>query len=118
MLPDSYKILRNDWPYGVDERIVHLVVWLKFSLPSLPISSEHPNGDLTPTAQREIETFVDGTFARSCGGGQNVLWFWNWRGLKSVHAVEHFHVMLFDPDPGFVERITGGDVAMAERYTR
>lgn len=26
------KVLRNDWPYGVEKRIEHLVVWTKFSL--------------------------------------------------------------------------------------
>jgi hypothetical protein len=30
--------------------------------------------------------------------------------LKSVHAVEHFHVMLYDPDMAFVHAITNGDV--------
>jgi hypothetical protein len=31
-----------------------------------------------------------------------VIWFKNWKSLKSVQAVEHFHVMLFDPEPSFV----------------
>jgi hypothetical protein len=29
-----------------------------------------------------------------------------------VHAVEHFHVMLFDPDPKFLDEITGGGVPL------
>lgn len=44
-----------------------------------------------------------------------VIWFKNWKSLKSVQAVEHFHVMLFDPDDGFVQRITGGDVPLCRR---
>jgi hypothetical protein len=44
-----------------------------------------------------------------------VIWFKNWRSLKSVHAVEHFHVMLFDPDPGFVKEITNGDVPLSQK---
>jgi hypothetical protein len=44
-----------------------------------------------------------------------VAWFKNWRALKSVHAVEHFHVLLRDPDMAFVARITGGDVPLAAK---
>lgn len=29
----DFRVLVNDWPYGVDARIVHLVVWTKFELP-------------------------------------------------------------------------------------
>jgi len=39
-----------------------------------------------------------------------VAWFKNWKSLKSVHAVEHFHVMLYDPDMAFIHEITNGDV--------
>lgn len=42
-------------------------------------------------------------------------WFKNWAALKSVHALEHFHVMLYDPSPVFVERITEGDVPMSRK---
>jgi len=40
-----------------------------------------------------------------------MVWFKNWRTLKSIQALEHFHVMLFDPDPDLVHSITNGDVA-------
>lgn len=30
--PADYKILFNDWPYGIDPQIIHLVVWTKFEL--------------------------------------------------------------------------------------
>jgi hypothetical protein len=35
--------------------------------------------------------------------------------LKSVKTVEHFHVMLYDPDPEFVKDVTNGDVPLCER---
>jgi hypothetical protein len=35
--------------------------------------------------------------------------------LKSVHAVEHFHVMLYDPDPEFVKEVTNGDVPLSQK---
>lgn len=103
------KILYNDWPYGVDTRNVHLVIWTKFDLVSDPATD-----DLTPAARREVDDFVNTTFVSECGK-ENVIWFKNWSSLKSIHAVEHFHVMLFDPDLEFVRQITGGDVTLAEK---
>jgi hypothetical protein len=44
-----------------------------------------------------------------------VIWFKNWAALKSVRAVEHFHVMLFDPDAEFVREITHGDVPLSRK---
>ncbi|KAI5367208.1 hypothetical protein Slin14017_G022440 [Septoria linicola] len=105
--PDDYKILYNDWPYGVDERIVHLVVWTKFPLPPDPTSDI---GDLSPEVRLMIQDFVDTTFGR-----KDVIWFLNWASLKSIHSVEHFHVMLFDPDMQVVTRITHGDVALKDK---
>ena len=43
------------------------------------------------------------------------MWFRNWTSIKSVRSVEHFHVMLFDPDPAFVSEITGDDVPYCRR---
>ena len=104
---EDYKILYNDWPYGVDPRIIHLVIWTKFPLDEAPGTD-----DLTPEARRSIEKFVEGTFYAKLAR-EHVAWFKNWTSLKSVHAVEHFHVMLFDPDLEFVRFITNGDAAMS-----
>ncbi|KAI6981166.1 hypothetical protein KC318_g14611 [Hortaea werneckii] len=106
---EDYKILHNDWPYGVDPRIVHLVVWTKFDLPSDPVTD-----DLTPQTRHLINSFVDQLFVRKCAR-ENVIWFKNWGSLKSIHAVEHFHVMLFNPDKSFIDEITHGDVPLAEK---
>ncbi|KAI5861757.1 hypothetical protein GGS23DRAFT_130025 [Durotheca rogersii] len=103
------RVLRNDWPYGVDPRIVHLVVWTKFALPEDPAT-----GDLTDDARAEVDAYVQRTFT-SRVPPDRVIWFKNWRSLKSVHAIEHFHVMLYDPDPRFVDEITHGDVPLCER---
>ncbi len=53
------KIIYNDWPYGIDEKIIHLVVWSKFDLEDDPAID-----DLTPRMRREINQFVDGTFCK------------------------------------------------------
>lgn len=44
-----------------------------------------------------------------------MIWFKNWASLKSIHAVEHFHVMLFDPSPEFIDNVTNGDVPLFKR---
>ena len=56
---DDVRVLRNDWPYGIDKRIVHLVVWTKFALEDDPAT-----GDLTDTARAEIDSYVRKTFSK------------------------------------------------------
>lgn len=106
---DDIKILFNDWPYGIDSRIVHLVVWVKF-----PFEEDAVTGDLTDAARNEIDRYVDKTF-RAQVGVENCIWFKNWASLKSIHTVEHFHVMLFNPDKDFVNKITNDDVPLVDK---
>ncbi|KAI0555461.1 hypothetical protein F4679DRAFT_170268 [Xylaria curta] len=106
---EDIKILWNDWPYGLDKRIVHLVVWTKFDLEEDPAT-----GDLTEKARAEINHYVLKTFG-SRVPSDHYIWFKNWRSLKSVQAVEHFHVMLFDPDPAFIDEVTNGDVPLIQK---
>lgn len=108
---DEIKILRNDWPYGLDERITHLVVWTKFGIEEDPAT-----GDLTERAREQIDAFVRKKFAVGTRvDEERIIWFKNWASLKSVKAVEHFHVMLFDPDMELVREVTNGDVPFCER---
>lgn len=93
------------------------MVWTKFDLPAAPITTENPLGDLEPEVRKRVNAFVDETFVRVCGK-ESVIWFKNWGSLKSIHAIEHFHVMLFDPDMEFVRNITGGDVPLSEKVDR
>lgn len=122
---EDYKILYNDWPYGLDSRIVHLVVWTKFELKAVC-----QGGDMTDQTRAEIDAFIDKTFRSRMPPGTvssnlsessntrrqhanidiKVMWFKNWSSLKSIHAVEHLHVMLFNPDPEFMREVTGGDI--------
>jgi len=84
-------------------------VWTKFELADDPAT-----GELTNEARAAIEDYVQTTFC-SRVPPQQVVWFKNWKSLKSVHAVEHFHVMLHRPDLEFMQEITGGDVPLIER---
>lgn len=105
---EDVKVLYNDWPYGLDPCIVHLVVWTKFELEDDP-----ETGLCTPESRQEIEQYVQKTFASRVN---EFVWFKNWKSLKSVHAVEHFHVMLYKPDAEFLKEITHGDVPMTDKF--
>ena len=107
---EDIKILYNDWPYGIDDKIVHLVVWTKFEL-----EDDAETGYSTPESHQQIDAFVQRTFGGKVKP-ENYAWFKNWRSLKSVHAVEHFHVMLYDPDKELVEELTQGDVPMTAKF--
>ncbi|EED19778.1 conserved hypothetical protein [Talaromyces stipitatus ATCC 10500] len=100
--PSDYKVLRNDWPYGVTPDITHIVVWSK-----TPIATKPENGDVTDESRALIEGFVDRTFVQRLEKdpvfegvhkdvirNNHVLWFKNWTALQSVRSLEHFHVLV------------------------
>ncbi|KXG48443.1 Protein of unknown function DUF3605 [Penicillium griseofulvum] len=97
--PDDYKILRNDWPYGVTPGISHLVVWLR-----TPIPVQSIEGHLTDESRAMINSFVRKTFVERLAKDpqtfsdpdSHVLWFKNWVGLQSVRALEHVHILVRD----------------------
>lgn len=55
--PSDIKILYNDWPYGLESGIVHLVVWTKFELPDDPNT-----GELAMETTGLIDKYVAATF--------------------------------------------------------
>jgi hypothetical protein len=83
--PGDWKVLYNDWPYFVDEEITHLVVWTKFL-----IDEDETTGEVREDGKRIIEEFIETMF---CGDGRmgmerdRIVWFKNWKSLKSVHAL-------------------------------
>eukprot|EP01032_Pedospumella_encystans_P008346 gene8346-9919_t len=107
--PSDLKILYNYWPYGLEAGIVHLVVWTKFDLPDDPLT-----GELADETRKMIDQYVAETFCAHIPTEQ-VIWFKITVALKSVHCVEHFHVMINNPDPDFVARITNNDVPLSLR---
>ncbi|PHH75265.1 hypothetical protein CDD80_2511 [Ophiocordyceps camponoti-rufipedis] len=126
---DDVRILLNDWPYGIDPRIVHLVIWTKFQLDEDPTT-----GQLTDSARAGIDAFVTGTFcsrlppdrvgsrplshlvaADTSREVAQIIWFKNWSSLRSVDQIQHFHVMMFDPDPEIIRHVTNGDIPQYQR---
>lgn len=95
--PEDYRILRNDWPYGMNPGISHLVIWLR-----TPVAVTEDEGRVTDDSRELIQKFVDRTFvARLAEAGfedpaAHVLWFKNWTALQSVRTVEHVHVLVRD----------------------
>ncbi|DAA79381.1 TPA_exp: Uncharacterized protein A8136_0154 [Trichophyton benhamiae CBS 112371] len=115
--PADYKILRNDWPYGLEHNIVHLVVWLKTRIPV----EEDGQGGPTAESRKLIEDFVDRTFTKriverhrevngNCPNNikeENVMWFKNKKKWQTVASIEHIHVILRDVDEDLVVGWTG-----------
>lgn len=104
----DYKILLNDWPYGISPNITHIVVWLK-----TPIPVQQPDGYLTSESAEVIQKFVQETFVDPLvriGQGKNqVQWFKNWVGLQSVRGLDHFHVLVRDAPRELLDQwIEGG----------
>ncbi|KAK4985972.1 hypothetical protein LTR66_008020 [Elasticomyces elasticus] len=102
--PDDFRILINDWPYGLAPGIVHLCIWTK-----TPIAVDERTGDLTKEARGLVERFVTRTFAEPLTRGEGdererVLWFKNWVALQSVRGVDHVHVLVRDPPLDVLER--------------
>ena len=102
--PSDYKVLINDWPYGTEPGIIHMVVWTRTFIPTTP-----EKGDLTDQSRQQIRDFVQRYFVDELGpGGEDkVVWFKNWVALQSVRALEHFHVMVREVDDDILEKWTG-----------
>lgn len=101
--PSDYKVLVNDWPYGLTEDITHIVVWSK-----TPIPIDETTGDVTRESRKIIEDFVRKTFVKRLGEGQvRVMWFKNWVQLQSVRALEHVHVLVKNASKEDLEFWTG-----------
>ncbi|KAK2836900.1 hypothetical protein FQN49_006614 [Arthroderma sp. PD_2] len=113
----DYKILRNDWPYGLALNIVHLVVWLKTRI----AVEEDGQGGPTEESRKLIEDFVFRTFTqeimerhRQVNGTcpeniqeEKVMWFKNKKKWQTVASIEHIHVILRDVDEDLVIGWTG-----------
>ena len=102
---NDYKILYNDWPYGMAPGITHLVVWSKTRIPV-----EGAEGHLTVESREIIDRFVRRVFMdRLKGPEEKVLWFKNWTGLQSVRGVEHIHVLVRDVDQAILDEWISGE---------
>jgi hypothetical protein len=104
----DYAILLNDWPYGFDSGIKHILVWTR-----TPIAVDDDRGDVTPESKRIIEEFVERQFvvalANEAGfslekAKERVMWFKNWVSLQSVRGVDHVHILVRDTPEKLLEQ--------------
>lgn len=99
--PSDYRVLKNDWPYGLTPGIFHIVVWSR-----TPIPTDPQTGDVTEESRQLIRDFVKRTFvdALGAGGDDRVMWFKNWVSLQSVRSLEHIHVLVKDAPSALLEQ--------------
>lgn len=113
----DYRVMPNDWPYGLDQGITHLIVWLKNRL-----EVEPPRGDMTARARTQVEAFVQEHFVRPVeeltGKTDNVIWFKNWVSLQSVPGIDHVHVLLKDVPQDVIARSwTAGEQPLQDQVS-
>ncbi|OJJ31569.1 hypothetical protein ASPWEDRAFT_45532 [Aspergillus wentii DTO 134E9] len=109
--PSDYKILHNDWPYGMAPGITHLVVWSRTPIPV----KEDGDGDMTDESRSLIEGFIQRTFVNRLAKEpeifqdpqEHVLWFKNWTALQSVRALDHAHILVRDVPNEIIYEWTG-----------
>ena len=101
----DYRILRNDWPYGLTKDITHLVVWLK-----TPVAIT-PEGDPTPDSHKLIEEFIEQRLKQMIKPNpeyaEQTIWFKQRAQWQSVRALEHIHVLVRGVDESLIEQWTG-----------
>ncbi|KAI1467154.1 uncharacterized protein F4812DRAFT_431456 [Daldinia caldariorum] len=101
--PSDYRVLINDWPYGMMPNMTHIVVWSRTAIPTDP-----ETGDMTPESREIIRRFIKRFFVDKLGpgGDEKVLWFKNWIALQSVRALEHIHIIVRDADKDTLDQWT------------
>lgn len=104
----DYAILLNDWPYGFEPGIKHILAWSR-----TPIAVDDTRGDVTAESKRIIEDFVERQFVRTLANNagidvddarKRVMWFKNWVSLQSVRGVDHVHVLVKDAPETLLEQ--------------
>lgn len=122
----DYKIMPNDWPYGLEKGVRHIIVWLKNKL-----DTEPTRGDLTPSSRAQIEAFVQQKFVEPTkhlpGSRDRIMWFKNWvrarptllstwltpqTSLQSVPGIDHVHLLVRDVPEDIINSWTGGEIPM------
>ncbi|KAI0145974.1 hypothetical protein F4776DRAFT_386029 [Hypoxylon sp. NC0597] len=101
--PSDYRVLINDWPYGLTANLTHIVVWSRTA-----IETDPETGDMTPESRSNVANFVKRFFVDRLGpdGDDRVLWFKNWVALQSVRALEHIHIIVRDVEKEILDEWT------------
>ena len=98
---EDFKILRNDWEYGLEPALRHIVVWLKQRLPV------REDGSLSEEGRKMVDDFIGKEFREKAGEkehGSKIIWFKNSTALQSVRSLEHVHVLVRDVEESVLEQ--------------
>lgn len=104
---EDVKILLNDWPYGIDPRIVHILVWTKF-----PFEEDPGTGDLTDATRAAIDGYVTKVF-RSKIPAEQVCMPFSFLFLFLLLRSCSFPLLLFQTSPLYLY-----DIALLTRLSR
>ncbi|KAK8019845.1 hypothetical protein PG990_004983 [Apiospora arundinis] len=86
--PSDYRVLVNDWPYGLTPDIRHIVVWSR-----TPIATDPKTGDMTPASRGTVEDFVKRYFVDRLGPGARAACFGLRIGSRS-RVSEHWSISM------------------------
>ncbi|PRT53269.1 N-acetylglucosamine-induced protein 1 [Wickerhamiella sorbophila] len=86
-------ILQNDFPYGLEPGIRHIIVWSK--VPCATDDNQRP----TAATKHQIEQFIQKNIELLGVTRTNIIWFKNTVALQSVPTLEHFHILIKDAPP-------------------
>lgn len=102
---EDMTILFNLFPYYFPPGVVHLCIWVKFSMEPDPKSAK---GDISDHQKHLVDLYVKATFVDHLGlEPSQVTWFKNWRALQSIKSLPHIHVILDHPDPEKLHNLIG-----------
>lgn len=94
------KILQNDFPYGLEPGIRHIIVWSKVRC------ATDENQRPTVETKKAIENFIEKSIEPLGVPKANLIWFKNTVALQSVPTLEHFHILIRDA-PQSVDSLIG-----------
>lgn len=100
------KIKYNKFPYYFEEKVKHLCIWSKLTIPT---DKNSEVGDISKLSKQIIEKYLHKTFVTRGVKPQQIVWFKNWLSLQSVRSISHIHVILYDVDDELIEELLEGD---------
>lgn len=90
--PHDVCITLNDFPYSIEGKTLHFLVWVKFPMNPDP---ESEIGDIDDSMKQIIEKYVDLTFVqRAHVNRENLIWWKNYTLIQSIKSIPHVHVLV------------------------
>lgn len=89
---NDVKITLNDFPYYIEGKTLHFLIWIKFPMPPDPNSDI---GDIDDSTKALIEQYVQRTFVEKHHiNRKNIVWWKNYTIIQSIKSIPHVHVLV------------------------